>query len=115
MRKAWVLLFTLIFCSAALLYGCGPQKAATTGEAIQASKAMQTVDQKVNYLIDQAKAFYNSKDYQGAIDIAQYVLSAIDQDSAQAKSIIERAKDALSKMAKEQAEKLKGAVGSMGK
>jgi hypothetical protein len=75
-----------------LLLGAGcAQKAGSASEAIQKSQSYQTVTEKADYLISQAKAFYNSKEFQSAIDTARYVLNTLDSDSQQAKELIEKA------------------------
>ena len=81
--------------------GCGEKKAASSNEAIEASKSMETVQQKVDYLVGQAEVFYNSKEFQGTVDIAQYILRYLDKDSQEATSLLERAKQALVAKAQE--------------
>lgn len=71
--------------------GC-TKKAASSSEAIQNAQKLKTVEEKVNYLIKQAEAFYNSKEFQQAIQTAQYVLSNLDRNSQSAKNLIEKAK-----------------------
>lgn len=95
--------------------GCGPQKAASSQEAIEASKTMQTVQVKADYLIQQAKAFYNSKDFQQAVDIAQYVLAYVDKNSQEAKTLLEKAKEQLTAMAQKQIDALKSKMPGLGK
>ena len=80
--------------------GCGQQKAGSSREAIDAAKIMQTAEEKSDYLVSQAKAFYSSKDFQQAVDVAQYVLSYVDKDSQAAKDLLEKAKNALTAAAK---------------
>ena len=82
------------------LVGCGQQKAGSSSEAINTAKAMQTVEEKANYLVGQAKAFYSSKEFQQAVDVARYVLSYVDKDSQAAKDLLEKAKTALTEAAK---------------
>ncbi len=109
MRKlAAVLVVAGIFVS--LVAGC-TQKAASSKDAIENSKTMQTVQQKADYLIGQAKAFYNSKDFQQAVDIAQYVLSNVDKDSVQAKDLIEKAKAELAKIGQQKLDEMKSKIG----
>ena len=79
--------------------GCGAQKAESSRTAIDTTKAMQTVQEKTDYLISQAKAFYNSKDFQGAVDIAQHILKYLDKDSQAAKDLLAKAKDQLTAQA----------------
>jgi outer membrane PBP1 activator LpoA protein len=100
------------------LVGCAQQKAASSGEAIEASKSMETVEQKVDYLVGQAKVFYNSKDFQQAVDVAQYILRSLDKDSQEAKNLLEKAKEALVAKAQEAVgtatEDVKKKLGSFG-
>jgi hypothetical protein len=115
MRRVWFL--SVALCVAAVgvsLCGC-TKKAASSTEAIEASKALQSAGQKVDYLINQAKAFYNSKDFQQAIDISQYILAYVDKNSTEAKSLLEKAKADLSAMGQKKLDELKGKIGSFGK
>ncbi len=70
--------------------GCA-KKSASASEAIKNSQTMGTVQEKVDYLIAQAKLFYNSKQYQDAVQAAQYVLNNIDRNSQAAKDMVEKA------------------------
>ena len=99
-------LLTLIAVSL-VLSGCAQQKAASSSEAIEIAKAMETVQQKADYLIQQAKAFYSSKEFQQAVDVAQYVLRYVDKDSQEAKDLLTKAKDALAAAAKGAVEDVK--------
>jgi hypothetical protein len=80
--------------------GCGSQKEATSKDAIEVAKAMDTVKEQTEYLLSQAKSMYNSKQFQDTIDIAQYILRYLDKDSQEAKNLIEQAKEAVTKQAK---------------
>lgn len=115
MRTIVICTLVLNFCTGVLLTGCGPKKAASSNAAIEESKTMQTAQEKVNYLVGQAKAFYNSKDLQSSIDIAQYVISYLDRDSKAAKDIIEKAKNELAALASKKVEDLKGQMKGFGK
>ena len=86
--------------------GCA-KKSASASEAIQNSQALKTVQEKVDYLVQQADAFYNSKEFQQAVETAQYVLSNLDKNSQAAKDLIEKAKTQLQAAAKK-------AVGDVG-
>ena len=97
------------------LSGCGQQKAESSGAAINEAKAMETTEQKVDYLIGQAKAFYNSKDFQGAVDIAQYVLRYLDKDNQAAKDLIEKARAQIEALAKSAAQEAGSRLGSFGR
>ena len=111
MRKVGFLI--LVFClgSSLVLVGCGAKKAASSNEAIELSKTMQTVEQKANYLLGQAKTFYNSKDFQQAVNVAQYVLSYVDKNSTEAQSLLEKAKAQLTALAQQKAAELKSKFG----
>ena len=115
MRKAALLIFVFYLFSNLVLVGCGTKKAASSNEAIQLSKTMQTVEQKVNYLIGQAKAFYSSKNFQQTVDIAQYVLAYLDKKSTEAKNLLEKAKAELTALAQQKAQELKSKLGGFGK
>jgi len=93
-RISYILAVGLIVMSFAVA-GCGAQKAESSSAAIAATKTMQTTQEKTDYLVSQAKAFYNSKDFQGAIDIAQNILRYLDKDSLAAKDLLEKAKERL--------------------
>ena len=71
------------------------EKAATAVEAIKQSEAMQSVQEKVNYLVGQANGFYDAQKYQPVIDIAQYILGSLDPNSSPAQSLLEKAKQGL--------------------
>lgn len=102
MKKKLFSLAISLFLFSFIFSGCGPQKAESSREAIDVAKAMETTQEQLNYLISQAKAFYNSKEFQGAVDIAQYIIRHVDSNSDEAKSILEKARDALTSAAREQ-------------
>lgn len=95
--------------------GCGAKKAASSSAAIEQANTMQTVDAKVDYLVGQAKSFYSSKEFQGAVDIAQYVLRYLDSESTAAKDLIEKAKQQLTAQAESMMKEAKTAVSGFGK
>lgn len=93
-----------------MLVGCGSNKAASSNDAIEFAKTIQSLQEKTNYLLNQAKAFYNAKDFKQAITLAQYVLSYVDQNSAQAKDLLEKAKSGLASFAQKKADTLKSNI-----
>ncbi|MBN3037947.1 MAG: hypothetical protein JW869_00855 [Candidatus Omnitrophica bacterium] len=99
------------FCFA----GCGAKKAESSKAAIEQAKTMETVEQKADYLIGQAKAFYSSKEFQDAIDVAQYILRYLDKDSQEAKDLVNKAKDALAAQAQKVMEDAKKGLSEFGK
>jgi hypothetical protein len=99
MKKAFILgLAICLSCGVLFSAGCA-KKVGSVSEAIQNSQAFKTVQEKANYLIGQAQAFYNSKQYQDAVNAAQYVLNKLDSNSQQAKDLIEKAKAQLQTVA----------------
>ena len=82
----------LIVCLALCSTGCGTKKAASSDEAIANADAMETVEEKVDYLIEQAEAFYESEQYKDAVESAQHVLSKLKKDSREAREILEKAR-----------------------
>lgn len=93
--------------------GCG-QKAKSSSEAVELSKAKATVESQAKYLIQQANGFLNSKQFDEALNTAKYVLSKLDANSIEAKNIIEEAKKKLEKIALEKMNEVKGKIGSFG-
>lgn len=74
-------------------------KAASVDEAIESSQVIPSVSEKTNYLLSQARLFYQSKDYEGALVLSGYILEKIDKDSLQARRIFEKAQQELLKSA----------------
>jgi alkyl sulfatase BDS1-like metallo-beta-lactamase superfamily hydrolase len=99
MKSLGYLVITICIMLGFAVAGCGAQKAESPRAAIDVAKTMQTAQEKTDYLISQAKAFYNSKDFQGAVDIAQYVLRYLDKDSQAAKDLLTKAKEQLTAQA----------------
>lgn len=99
-----VFVFSLLLCFTAL--GCS-QRAMNSQEAIEKAKAKPNVEAQVNYLVGQANSLINSDAFDEAIKIAKHILSELDNNSDEAKSIIERAKAGLKKMAQKKADELK--------
>lgn len=115
MKKGLCMLMVLGLVLSFTMVGCGPKKAESSSAAIETAKAMQTTEERVDYLVGQAKAFYSSKDFQDAIDTAQYILSYLDKDSQAAKDLLEKAKKALTEAAEGAVEDVKNKIGDFGK
>lgn len=111
--KAAIVLALFVTMSLSLV-SCA-QKAANSAEAIQQAQSKQSVEEKVNYLVGQANAFVNSKEFDEAIKTAQYILSNLDKDSQAAQDIIEKAKAELGKMAQQAMDDVKNKLGNLGK
>ncbi|MCX5666665.1 MAG: hypothetical protein NT036_06505 [Candidatus Omnitrophica bacterium] len=109
--KNVVFTVAVLLCVSLVLVGCGANKEASSSAAIEKSQALATVQQKVDYLAGQAKAFINSKQYDQAVSTAQYILSNLDSNSQQARSLISQAKDALAIQAKAKVDEAKKKLG----
>ena len=114
MKNVLSLLMVCVVVFSFAVAGCGVKKAESSSAAINASKAMSTTPEKVSYLIDQAKAFYSSKNFQEAVNIAQYVLNNIDNNSLDAKNLIEKAKAELAKAGQQKLDEMKNKLGTFG-
>lgn len=114
MRRFFSILLVLSIVSLGL-FSCGPKKEATSKDAIKVAESMSTLKEKADYLIGQAKAFYGSKQFQDAIDSAQYVLRYLDKESEEAKGLIQKAKDALTTQAQKAVDDAKKAMSDFGK
>jgi len=113
--KKLILAVTIAGVACLSVAGCAQQpKAANSQEAIEQAKALETAEAQAKYLISQANAFVNSKDFDQAIQTAKYVLANLDSESKEAQSIIEKATTQLKKMAEEKAAEMKKSLSSMG-
>ena len=110
-------LVVLIFSLSLILplTGCAEKPAASSKDAIDIAKTLETADEKTSYLIKQAKYFYNSKEFQEAVKTAQYILSYVDKNSQPAKDLLEKAKRELSQAATTAVEDAKQRLGDLGK
>jgi len=115
MRKIPVLLLVLSLVFGVSMISCGPKRANSSKDAITIAKAIENVKEKSDYLVSQANAFYNSKEFQQAIDISQYVLRYVDKNSQETKNILEKAKEALAKQLQEIAADAKKKISGFGK
>jgi hypothetical protein len=92
MKKLLVLFCVCILVFGMALAACGQKKAASSSEAIDTAKAMDSVEKQADYLVKQAELFYESKEYKDAVASAQYVLNNLDKESAKAQELVEKAK-----------------------
>lgn len=86
-----------------VVFGCSQQpKAESSSEAIQQAMTLENAEAQAQYLVQQAKAFVRSEQYQEAIKSAQYVVTnlKVDAEIEKAKQIIEDAKARLEAQAK---------------
>ena len=99
MKKTIAVISVAVISLALLALGCGQKKAGSSQEAINTAQAMQTVQQKIDYLIGQAETFYNSKAYPDAVAACQYVLSNLDKESQKALQVLNKAKQEMASSA----------------
>ncbi|MGB2600065.1 MAG: hypothetical protein WBB86_07575 [Candidatus Omnitrophota bacterium] len=95
MKKGLIIVMALCLAASITLVGCGAQKAESGTAAIDNAKALKTTDEQAKYLMGQAQAFINVKEFQYAVDVLQYVLRYLDKDSAEAKQLLRKAQDAM--------------------
>ena len=68
MKKLFFIVVICIAASSLLIAGCGANKTESSRAAITEAKTLATAQEKVDYLVGQAKAFYNSQEFQGTVD-----------------------------------------------
>jgi hypothetical protein len=64
----------------------------TSNDAIEVSKTLSTVKEKVAYLITKAEEFYNSDKFKETISITQHILTNLDQEYQKAKDLLNKAR-----------------------
>jgi hypothetical protein len=79
----------------------------SVSEVINESRSLETVNKQLDYLIQEARDFYNSKEYKEALELAEYILTYLDQHSEQALDLIEKIKNHLSDITASTAEDIK--------
>jgi hypothetical protein len=112
MNKTFLSLF-VVLAACVVVSGCA-KKAANSQEAIENSKSKATVQEQVDYLAGQAKSFVNSKNYDQAVSVANYILANLDQNSQQAKDILDQAKAEMQKTAQKALDDMKNKLGTVG-
>jgi len=120
MKKNKILLLVLCVVFVAGIMGCSQQpKTANSKEAIAQAKSLATAQEKAKYLLNEANAFINSEKFEDSIRITKYVLSKVDKNSVDAKTLLEKAQVELKAYAVKKAEEAKAALkekmGSLGK
>jgi hypothetical protein len=107
MKKVFSLVLACAVCFLFLI-GCSSiKKADSDSQAISIAKGMDTIQQQKDYLISQAKVFYKSKEFQQAVNIAQYILNNIDKEFQPAKDLAEEAKAKIQETLDNQIDKIK--------
>lgn len=113
MRKSVTKVLILCLAVSLAVAGCARTEKAESGrQAIEIAKTMDTVQQKTDYLVSQAKAFYNSDEFQNVIDVTQYILRYLDKDSPAARELLDKAQTQLTAHMKKTAEALKKSFAS---
>lgn len=104
-----------LFICGLMVSGCAQQaKATDSQQAIAQAEQYQSIEEKVQYLVTQANQFLNSKEFNEAISTAQYVIKELDQNSQDAKNILETAKAELQKVAQGAVKDVKNVLGGIG-
>lgn len=107
-----ILMISFIVSLAA--FGCG-QQVQSSQEAIELSKTKGIVEVQVQYLVKQANSFINSDNFEDGISTAKYILSKLDSNSTEAKSIIEKAQAELRRLGEQKVKEFKSKMGNLGK
>lgn len=116
MKRFVMMLIVIGLAAGIMLTGCGQKKAGSSQEAIEtAEMTLKTYEEKVDYLVKQAQAFYNSKQFQDAVETAQYVVIALQSESEKAKQVLQKAQDALKAEFRKAADELEKKLGDVGK
>ena len=111
MKKSFIIFMALCMAASICMLGCGTKKEESASAAINVAKEMETNQQKIEYLVSQAKAFQKSKEFQGTVEIAQHILRYLDKDSQEARALLEDARNEIIKAAKSAAEDFKKNLG----
>lgn len=92
-----IILIILLGILTAILTGPGPvssdeEEIITSSEdAILYLKSLESNEEKVLYLVDLGQEFMKQEKYKDAREVAQYVLEHLDQNSVEAKDLLEEA------------------------
>jgi Tfp pilus assembly protein PilF len=107
MKKVTLIVLAIFLTVGLVLVGCGTQKAGSSREAIEKSKTIETSEQQINYLAQQAKSFINAGDYEAATAIAEHILNSLDKNSEAAKNILLQVKEKVAAQMKAPSENVK--------
>jgi hypothetical protein len=100
---------------AAAVVSVSDEKAESGRQAIDSAQALSVAGQKKEYLLRQAQLFYDSKEFQETINIAQYVIRSVDADTPQAQDLLEKAKQQLKNSVTDAVGNMKEAMEGLGK
>ena len=90
MRKLVTIMMVFCLLTGIALTGCGTRKAATSQDAIKISQTIEGKDKQEEYLLVQAQAFVDAKDFKGGLNLARYTLTAVNRDSKAAREMIRK-------------------------
>jgi len=108
MRQNKLLLIVVCAVFTFGVVGCSQKpKSANSGDAIQQSKNLKTVEEQVKYLVGEANAYISSEKFDESISIAKYILAELDKGSVDAKGILEKAQAELKALAEKKVEEAK--------
>lgn len=82
-------------------YAPRPKPAASGKDAIKASENLQTHQEKVDYLVKEAKCMYKKEMFHDAVEVCKHILQSLDKKSKEAKTLLEDALKELGSLGKE--------------
>jgi len=92
---AMILICGLVFSGCGWIKEKFEKEPSTAKEAVDISETLDTVEKKTQYLLDQADAFMNRKDFQESIKLSKYILLRLDDGSKEASSLLRKAQSAM--------------------
>jgi hypothetical protein len=91
MKRSVLTLWGAIFFSILIFSGCG-KPPETAAEAIQVSRKSTDPEVQADYLVAQARLFYDDKKYKEAEATTNYIINNLDKTNAAAKQILSQAR-----------------------
>ncbi len=83
--------------------------------AIAQAQTIPVLKDKIDFLAAQAQGFLGQKNYQEAVNVAQFILTKLDANSIQAKSVMDQAKSQIAQAAQGAMGNMMGKLGAFGK
>ncbi|MCR4291975.1 MAG: hypothetical protein NUV76_03760, partial [Candidatus Kuenenia sp.] len=83
-------------------------------DAIKASENLQTNQEKVDYLVKEAKGMYKKEMFHDAVEVCKHILQSLDKKSKEAKTLLDDALKELGSLGKEILEGVKKNIGNYG-
>ena len=96
MRKAVIVTMVVLFLVLSLVSDVFAARAKAYKDVLKEVEKKRRVTDKRSYLLDQAEASYDAKEYLDSSNIAQYILRYVDPESEEAMTMMKKANSALS-------------------